>query len=89
MANNIVDEERDFYQTEVSTSRTNKEDLHNDFVVKESGAEGATPDQERVWLILQGVTEGHLNDMWTEFLIGQGYVGALQDMKRQYYIANS
>ncbi len=37
------------------------------------------------WLIAQGVTPGHINDMWFEFLRGLGYTGTYVDMKAAYW----
>ena len=44
-------------------------------------------DDEYQWLIDNGAVAGQLNDMWFERLRAWGYVGALDDMKFQFWAA--
>ena len=64
----------------------------NDALYQWASDNGGTGDHinDRMYsaLIALGATAGHINDMWFEFLTGQGYTGALSDMKRQYFIDN-
>ena len=45
-------------------------------------------DAEREFLIAQGETEGHNQDMWFEFLRLLGYTGSLYDMQYEFYVTD-
>lgn len=65
----------------------------NDLLLGYYQARGATANDvvgaEHQWLIAQGATPGHLNDMWFEFLTTQGFNGSLADMKIQFWLSTS
>ena len=50
-------------------------------------ADESLTDAERRWLIGKGATPGSLNDMWFDFLSTEGYTGALNDMKYDYWLS--
>ena len=43
-------------------------------------------DDEYQWLLDQGMPPLQLNDMWFRFLRSLGYTGALDDMKREWWL---
>lgn len=46
---------------------------------------GCLQDAEREFLIAQGATPAHNQDMWFELLRALGYSGALDDMKNDFW----
>ncbi len=44
-------------------------------------------DVEYDWLIARGAAPAQLNDMWLEYLRGEGYLGALDDMNHDFWAA--
>ena len=49
---------------------------------------GCLQDAEREFLLYQGETELHNQDMWFEFLRLGGYTGALQDMLYVFWVVD-
>jgi len=62
---------------------------YNDCKLAFYQANGATSndlqDAAREWLILEGFTPQHNQDMFFEYLRANGYVGDYSDMKTQFW----
>lgn len=86
---NSMDAERRFYKTQTESDSNNLVDLKNLFYTQEVGLAGATEDLERIWLVSKGVVVANNNDMYKQFLLDEGYSGALQDMKKDYFNDNA
>jgi len=85
----ISDEELEFYEGQTGSSNPNKGDQEGIYYRGESGLVKATPDVMKATLLQLGFADRHIHDMERSFLEHNGYSGALQDMRKQYFIDNS
>jgi len=82
--------EREFYLTQLTLTSGERLSLSRQFYLSQlTLTEGERLSLEKQWLASQGATGSNREDMWKSFLEGQGYSGAVDTMRRDYYRDNS